>query len=78
MQYTLYPEYQLNKEEKEGLSPWKLRLLREDKLKELRKELENGKPKSQTKYFVSQESPNWGQKVHPLLLNEEVGYNTQS
>ena len=56
--------------------------MREDKLKELRKELENGKPKTQTKYFVSlptneahKNHPTgvdiaFAQKVHPLLLRK--------
>ena len=52
IKYTLYPDYQITKQEKEGLSPWKLRLLREGKLGELN-ELATGTPKKQTKYFVS-------------------------
>lgn len=51
--YTLYPDYQVTKQEKEGLSLWKLRLLREDKLRELRKELDTGTPKTQAKFITS-------------------------
>ena len=81
-QYTLYPDYQVTKQEKEGLSPWKVRLLRENKLRELRKELDTGTPKIQAKYFVSlpmneahKNHPTgadiaFAQKVHPLLLTK--------
>ncbi len=82
IKYTLYPDYQITKQEKEGLSPWKLRLLCESKLGELRNELATGTPKKQTKYFVSlptNEAHNshpigadiaFAQKVHPLLLSK--------
>ena len=78
-QYTLYPDYQVTKQEKEGLSSWKLRLLCEDKLRELRKELDTGVPKTQTKYFVllptneahkNHPTGAFAQKVHPLLLTK--------
>ena len=82
IQYTLYPDYQITKQEKEGLSSWKLRLLREAKLKKLREELENNTAKSQAKYFVSlpaneahKNHPTgadiaFAQKVHPLLIRK--------
>ena len=59
-----------------------MRLLREDKLRELRKELDNGTPTTQVKYFVSlptneahKNHPTGGeiafaQKVHPLLVTK--------
>ena len=57
-----------------------MRLLSEDKLKELRKELDTGTTKTQTKYFVPTNEAHknhptgvdiaFAQKVHPLLLTK--------
>lgn len=61
---------------------WKLRQLREDKLKQLRKEKETGSPKTLIQYFVSLPTnevhtnhPTGGniafaQKIHPLLIQK--------
>lgn len=78
----MYPDYQISDEEKCGLSNWKLRLLREEKLKELRKEIETGSPKTLTKWFVSLPTNEahsnhptgvtvaFAQKIHPLLIKK--------
>ena len=63
-----------------GLSLWKLRQLRELKLAELKKELEQGTPNTKSMYFVSLPTNEahsnhptgsevaFAQRVHPLLI----------
>ena len=79
-QFTLFTNYQISSMEKQGLSSWKLRKLRETKLACLRKELEDGTPNTKVIYFVSLPSNQahsshptgpdiaFAQKVHPLLI----------
>ena len=81
-QFTLFTGYHIPSMEKQGLSSWKLRKLRETKLADLRKELENGSPKTKIVYFVSLSSNQahsnhptgpdiaFAQKVHPLLISK--------
>ena len=52
--FALYPEYVVSDAEKEGLSKWKLRCLYEEKMKQLKTDLANGKSvKVELKHFVS-------------------------
>ena len=82
VQFTLFLDYQIKTAEKEALSKWKLRQLREVKLANLRKELETGTPNTKTVYFVSLPTNGahnnhpvgpdiaFAQKVHPLLITK--------
>ena len=64
--YVLYPQYAISKEEKEGLSNWQLRYLREKKLQELKSCLDAQMPvQSETKYFVSLPT-NEAHSEHPV------------
>ena len=52
--FTLYPHYAISEHEKKGLSKWKLRCLKEEKLKELQSMLHAQTPvTTEVKYFVS-------------------------
>ena len=52
--FKLYPEYAISNEEKEGLSQWKLRCLKEEKIKELKTILYSTTPPFiKVKYHVS-------------------------
>ena len=85
VQFTLFLDYQIKTAEKETLSKWKLRQLREVKLANLQKELENGTPNLKTLYFVSLPTNGthnnhptgadiaFAQKVHPLLIHKISG-----
>ena len=81
--FTLYPQYAISHGEKEGLSKWKLRCLKEEKMKELQRLLHTQNPvKTEVKYFVS--FPSYGahsghpigqeavhsQKVHPQVAQK--------
>ena len=77
VQFTLFVDYQVTSV---GLSLWKLRQLRELKLAELKKELEQGTPNTKSMYFVSLPTNEahsnhptgsevaFAQRVHPLLI----------
>ena len=81
--FTLYTQYAINQSEKEGLSKWKVRCLKDEKIKELQKMLHTQSPvKTQVKYFVSfpsneahsghsigQEAVH-SQKVHPQVTQK--------
>ena len=71
--FTLYPEHDINQCEKVGLSKWKVRCLKEDKLKELNKMLRAKNPvKTEAKYYVSFPS-NEAHSEHPIGL-EAIHY----
>lgn len=81
--FKLYPEYAISCGEKGGLSQWKLRCLKEEKVKELKASLHSGKqPIVQIKHYVS--LPNseahsnhplgpeaiYSQKMHPMVAQK--------
>ena len=83
--FTLYPDFALSKDEKEGLSKWRLRCLQEERITSLKTELAKGQPVSTlTRYFISLELPSeeahsghptgqpavYGQKLHPLVAQK--------
>lgn len=64
--FTLYPQYAINKEEKEGLSQWKLRCRKEEKIKELKGSLDAQNPVlTEMRYFVSLPA-NEAHSGHPI------------
>ena len=78
--FTLYPEYAISEGEKEGLSKWKLRCIKEEKMKKLQRVLHTQTQVTTTeKYFVSFPSNEAhsghligqdalrGQKIHPQV-----------
>ena len=83
--FTLYPQYAISEGEKKGLSKWKLRLLKEERMKELQTTLRvhvQAPVKTNVKYFVSfpsieahsghptgQEAVHT-QKLHPLVTQK--------
>ena len=52
-QYTLYQDYKISNEEKQGLSAWKMRKLKKEKLAKLRHHIRTGIPTTEIRYFVS-------------------------
>jgi len=80
--FTLYPDFAVSKDEKEGLSMWRLRCLQEEQITSLKTELAKGQPVSSlTRDFISlpsEEAHSWhptgqpavyGQKLHPLVAH---------
>ena len=78
--FTLYSDFALSKDEKEGLSKWRLQCLQEERITSLKTELAKGQPVSTlTRYFISLPSEEahsghptgqpavYGQKLHPLV-----------
>ena len=78
--FTLYPHYAISEGEKEGLSKWKLRCLKEEKMKELQSMLHTQNPvATEVKYFVSFPSieahsghPIGQEAVHTQKLHPQV------
>ena len=80
--YTLYPEFQISPEECKGLSQYKLRQLKEERLQSARKAIEAGQVKSIQKHFVSLPtesahvrhpvgvSASFCQRIHPIIINK--------
>ena len=82
-EYILFPEYSIEGDIASKLSKWKLRQLREEKLRVLKDDIEKGIAKSVHKYYVSLPTaeahhtthPTGGiygmvQKVHPKLVEK--------
>ena len=81
--FTLYPDFALSKDEKEGLSKWRLQCLQEERITSLKTELAKGQPVSTlTRSFISLPSEEalsghptgqpaiYGQKLHPLVAQK--------
>ena len=82
-EYILFPEYSIGGDITSKVSKWKLRQLKEEKIRILRDDIEKGVAKSVHKYYVSSPSakahhtthPTGGiygmaQKVHPKLVEK--------
>ena len=82
-EYVLFSEYSIEDDITKNMSKWKLRQLKEEKIRILRNDIEKGIAKSVRKYYVSLPSaeahhtthPTGGvygmaQKVHPKLLEK--------
>ena len=64
-EYILYPEYSLEEEVASKSSKWKLRLVREEKLKALKHDIERGVANSVRKYYVSLPTAEAHHTTHP-------------
>ena len=80
--YTLYPDFQLSPDESQGVSKYKLRQIKEEKLQAARETIATGGVKTVQKYFVSLpmeqaheghpvgEAASFCQRIHPIILNK--------
>ena len=83
--FTLYPDFALSKDEKEGslISKWRLQCLQEERITSLKTELAKGQPvRTLTRSFISLPSEEahsghptgqpavYGQKLHPLVAQK--------
>ena len=81
--FTLYPDFALSKDEKEGLSKWRLQCLQEERITSLKTELAKGQPVSTlTRSVISLPSEEahsghptgqpavYGQKLHPSVAQK--------
>ena len=80
--YTLYPEFQISLDESKGLSQYKLRQIKEEKLQAAREAIQTGLAKSEQKHLVRlpTEAAHVGhpvglaasfcQRIHPIILNK--------
>lgn len=82
-QYTLYPSYRITEDEKRRLSAWRVRQLREDKLRQLSEHLKSSSPSSsEARYYVSlpthdahsqhptNDLSGYAQKVNPAIAQK--------
>ena len=72
--FILYPEFNISKSERDGLTKWKLRKLQEDRIQMIREDLQLNKPiKKVNKYFIS--IP--GENLHSGHLTGTTGVFSQ-
>ena len=80
--YTLYPEFQIAPQQSKGLSQYKLRQIKEDRLQAARDAIRTGQVQSVKRYFVSLpteaahaghsvgDAARFCQRVHPITLKK--------
>ena len=74
VEVILYPEFNISKSERDGLTKWKLRKLQEDRIHMIREDLQLNKPiKKVNKYFIS--IP--GENLHSGHLTGTTGVFSQ-
>ena len=65
-QYTLFPDYRLEPGELQGKTKHQIRLLREEKMQKLRNEIQSGRVKQTTRYWLSLPTAEAHEKMHPV------------